>query len=341
MNTGKRYLKLVPIILGLILLILDRESAIEGARKGLEICIQTVIPSLFPFMFLTSLLTAALFSLKGKHSSIICRLYKIPPGTEGILLSGLLGGYPVGAKSVADAKRQLNLSATEAERMLVFCNATGPAFLFGITGSIFTSRWIPWCLWGIHLLSGLTIARLSGNNPKSVNIRSAGHAQSIPVQLRQSIKAMSEISGWIVLMRAVISVIQKRFLQYLPLSIVVFISGILELSTGCISLIQVESIGLRFVLCALFLNFGGLCVAMQTQSVSANINQHKYLSGKCLQAILGFAIAYTVQAFAFLPEEQIHCPGLFYISIILIVLCFILSRCHTKNSCGIFLESVV
>ena len=341
MNKGKRYLKLIPVIVGLILLILDGTSAIEGARDGLEVCVQTVIPSLFPFMFLTSLLTASLSSPQNRHSSIICRLYKISPGTEGILLAGLLGGYPGGAKSVADAKRQSDLSSTEAERMLVFCNATGPAFLFGITSSIFPHQWIPWCLWGIHLLSGITMARLSGNKPQSVTIRSTGAIPSVPLQFRQSIRAMSEICGWIILMRAVISVIQKRFLQFLPVSIIIFISGILELSTGCISLIQVKSIGLRFVLCALFLNVGGLCVAMQTQSVSAGIRQRQYILGKCLQAMLGFILAYTVQAFAFPPEEQIHWPILFHITIIVAGLCFVLSRYNAKNSCGIFQEIVV
>lgn len=336
MKARKRYITLSVIISCIIFLILDRSTAMEGAKEGLEVCIQTVVPSLFPFMFLTSVLTSIFSSSHIKHNSVICWLYQIPSGTEGVLLAGLLGGYPIGAKCVSDAVRKSGLSSSEAERMIVFCNATGPAFLFGVTSSIFPVKWIPWCLWGIHILSGLFIARLSSNTHYHITMQTTESSHSIPQQLKQTIRAMSEICGWIVLMRVGISVIHKRFLQHLPVVVTVLISGMIELSTGCFSLLQIDSMALRFVLCSVFLNFGGYCVALQTQSVSSGMNQYKYISGKCLQAILGFVMAYTVQLFAFPPGDRIHFPILFSVIISLIFIYCIYTRCITKNSCRIF-----
>ena len=39
--------------LGMLALILDGRTAIEGARQGIGLCLRTVIPSLFPFFVLS------------------------------------------------------------------------------------------------------------------------------------------------------------------------------------------------------------------------------------------------------------------------------------------------
>lgn len=336
MSFNKHYLKLIPVTCCLVLLIIDTDTAMNSAREGLSICIQTVIPSLFPFLFLSSLLSAFLTVPHRKHNQTICRLYHIPNGTEGILLSGLLGGYPVGAKCVAEATEQTGLSTEDAKRMIIFCNATGPAFLFGIIGTVFIEKWVPWCLWSIHLLSGIYVARLSSAPNQHLTCISRTKPKPLPQQLQQTIRAMSEICAWIILMRIGTSVVFKFCPRQLPKNITIFLSGIFEISNGCISLMQVENIGLRFVLCAIFLNFGGLCVALQTRSVASKIPQHKYIPGKCIQAMLGLVLAYIIQTFAFSKEEQVHLPYVFISSLVLICVHFVYSRSRNKKSCGIF-----
>ena len=44
----------------LLVLILDGNTAIAGIREGIQICIQTLIPSLFPFFICSGLLTGNL-----------------------------------------------------------------------------------------------------------------------------------------------------------------------------------------------------------------------------------------------------------------------------------------
>lgn len=339
MKTNYQLKTLLPTALALALLILDGRTAIEGATAGLEVCLQAVLPSLFPFIFLSSILTTSLLSGDFKGNPILSRLYSIPQGTEGILLTGLIGGYPVGAKCIAEATSKGRLSPAEAERMLVFCNAAGPAFIFGILGNIFSQRWIPWCLWGIHLLSSLYMARLLPHTARIAKAKNSVPNHSITQRLRQSVITMGEICGWIILMRTALAFAQKWGLQYLPLPIESFITGILELTNGCLILSKEGNAGLRFLLCSVLLSFGGLCIALQTSSVASCVPQRKYLPRKCIQAVFSFIVAYIVQYLFLAPEQTAHLPWLFFAALIFCLGISIYSRRRQKKSCG-NLESV-
>ena len=113
----KRYLASAGWAFAMLVLILDGQTAMAGAAEGLALCMKTLIPSLFPFFLLSAMLTS---SLSG----------------GGLLLTGLLGGYPLGAANAARAYRARQLDRAEAERMAVLCNCAGPSFLFGVVGPV-------------------------------------------------------------------------------------------------------------------------------------------------------------------------------------------------------------
>ena len=340
MKSRKELRTLIPAALGIAVLILDGSTAINGARTGLELCLQTILPTLFPFLFLSSILTSSLSVTNQKCGRVLCLLYGIPRGSEGILLTGLLGGYPVGAKCIGEAVVARQLSNEDGERMLVFCNAAGPAFLFGITGSIFSQRWVPWCLWGIHLLSGLCVARLLHKDAINAVKPISMPRPSITLQLRGSIRVMGEICGWVILMRTIITVAQKWCLCYLPVPLQILAAGILELSNGCISLAQVQNPGLRFLLCSVLLGFGGLCVLLQTRSVASVVSQRKYLPGKCLQAMISFITAYTAQYLIFDTNQRVSFPWLLFIAILTLCVIIIYLQIKQKNG-GILVKHSV
>ena len=52
--------------LAMLALILDSATSFEGASDGISLCIRTVIPSLFPFFVLSSMLTGNLYGLSGE-----------------------------------------------------------------------------------------------------------------------------------------------------------------------------------------------------------------------------------------------------------------------------------
>ena len=106
--------------IGMIILILDTKTAIAGAYDGISLCIRSVIPSLFPFFVLSGILTGALTGIRGRILAPIGRFCGMPRGSESILLTGLLGGYPIGAKSVAESYRNGQIDKNDAKRMLDF-----------------------------------------------------------------------------------------------------------------------------------------------------------------------------------------------------------------------------
>ena len=200
---------------GVALLILDSKTALEGAQEGVAMCIQTVIPSLFPFFLLSILLTTSLMGRRLRVLRPVCRLCRIPEGAASILIAGFLGGYPVGAQCVSQAFEAGQLSSDDAKRLLGFCNNCGPAFLFGMSAALFPQWWAPWLLWVIHIVSALLVGILI---PGSAQICATSAPQSVsPVEaLDRAVRIMAGVCGWVIMFRILITFSQRWFLWYLP-----------------------------------------------------------------------------------------------------------------------------
>ena len=264
--------------LAMFFLILESRRAMGFAAQGIELCIRTVIPSLFPFFLISIYLTG---NLSGERL--------IP-----VLVSGFLGGYPVGAQTAAESFRSGRISRDRANRLLMFCSQAGPAFLFGIVAAQFPESKYGWLLWTIQLFSALSVAFLVYTQDKTAAARDTASPFSLSRAMGSAIGAMASVCGWVVIFRVILG-----FLAFLPLaqSWSVLLSGLLELSNGCLCLGMVENLPHRFLLAAVMLNSGGLCVLLQTGSVIGELDLRYYLLGKLLQT--GFAILYTAVFFGY------------------------------------------
>ena len=280
---------------GMIVLILDSKTAITGAAEGIDICIRTVVPSLFPFFILSSVLTSTLAGAKISVLRPIGRLCGIPYGAEYLLMTGFIGGYPVGAQAVTEAYKAGAISKNDAQRMLGFCNNAGPAFIFGIAGPLFTSKLAALLLWLIHIISAVFAAMI-------LPAKSTGHCTiedrpkiSFPSILTNSLRIMASVCGWVITFRILIAFLNRWLLWLLPDPLNLFVIGILELANGCYSLFETQSEIIRFVISSVILGFGGICVGMQTISVTGDLGPGCYFPGKLLQtlfsAILSVATA--------------------------------------------------
>ncbi len=275
----------------MLILILDGKTAIEGARTGIDLCLRTVIPALFPFVMLSILLCSAFAGSPLPLLSPLGRLCGIPKGLEFLLITGFLGGYPVGAQSTALAWKSGVLTKEEAQRILAFCSNAGPAFLFGIIGPVFSSRWTPWLLWAIHISSALLTALCLPVNCTSARNISPRPGISITSGLNTALRAMGAICGWVVLFRILIGFLQRWVLWYLPPEWEVSLIGLVELSNGCLALSQISDPRLRFVVCSVILSAGGACVALQTAAVTQGLSQKFYYIGKMLQSLFSLAFS--------------------------------------------------
>lgn len=292
-------------VAGLLLLILDARTALQGAREGIRLCLYTIVPSLLPFFFLSMLLTGALMGTTVGFLRPLGAILGIPAGSESLLITGILGGYPTGAQAVAQNWRNGYLDANNANRMMVICNLAGPAFLFGIVGSQFSSVSVAWMLWMIHVLSALfTAAMLPKPIQQFTSVR-RGTPISVTEAVSRSIRVMATVCGWIVLFRVILAFLGRWFLWMLPISLQVLIFGLLELANGCCALHQIPHEGLRFILASAMLSFGGLCVCMQTASVTSGLDFRGYVPGKLLQTAISIILALFIQSFLFASSEQL------------------------------------
>ncbi len=276
--------------IGMLILILDGKTALEGARAGVELCIRTVIPSLFPFFLLSILVTGVFMGGRLPGLAVLGRLFRIPIGAESLLIPAFLGGYPVGAQCIAQAVRSGQLDKDAGEQMLAWCSNAGPAFLFGMVSSLFPRAWMVWVMWGILILSALLVA-WHFPRPHATAKLSPGKLPTLSSAMTSATRVMASVCGWVVLFRVLIAFLSRWVLWLLPTEGQAALSGLLELSNGCSALYAIQDIRLRFLLCAGMLSFGGVCVTMQTMSVASGLSMKYYFLGKILQTVFCLAIS--------------------------------------------------
>lgn len=110
-------------------------KAAQYAFSGLEQWAVKMVPTLFPFMILNSIMI---------YTGIDCILsnllqFFLKPlfpycSNSGlyVIFIGFLCGFPMGAKAVCDLYQQKKLSYHEANYLLSFCNNISPSFFLGL-----------------------------------------------------------------------------------------------------------------------------------------------------------------------------------------------------------------
>lgn len=123
---------------------------------------QTMIPTLLPFMILSSLLIQL-----GLHR-IICRLvspvlmplFRVRSDCIYCIFFGFLCGFPMGAKIVSELYTNSYISKKEAAYLLSFCNNIGPIYFISIVLlGLSIENYIPFLfgMYGIPFLYGLLL----------------------------------------------------------------------------------------------------------------------------------------------------------------------------------------
>ena len=293
-------------LLGVLVLILDSETALGGARNGIALCVQVVIPSLFPFFVLINLLNHATIMSDLSWLSPLERLLNIPRGSASIWLCGILGGYPTGAQLVHRAWRDQTVSEDAANRMLMFCSNAGPAFLFGIIAAQFENGAVAWSIWAIHILSSLAVARAMPVDTQERMTKKNSAPLTLSDALKKAVSVTGQVCGWIVLFRVVVAFCIRWFLWVFPNALQALFICLLELANGASFLREIENEGLRMLITTAGVNFGGLCVLMQTSSVTDGLKLSSYLKGKLMQTGIGVVLAMIAQRFLFSPSKRIN-----------------------------------
>lgn len=285
---------------GAALLLFPAEST-AAARDALTLCLQTVLPSLFPFFVLSSLLVQSPLSraFRIALAGFMHPLFSVSGAGAGALILGLLGGYPVGARTAAELYAHGEVGRDEAEQLLTFCNNSGPGFFLGVCGaSVFASARAGAYLYLIHVCSALMTGMLLRRriSPPS---RCVDHTKAVPFDLiaafpaaiQSSFAAVWSICGFVlffmVLLRLMMLIPVLEGLPPLPRAA---LFGLVEMTNGVSALPPTRE---GFIVCSAIMNWGGLSVQAQTRAMltDTGLSARRCLTGKAVQTLLGLPLS--------------------------------------------------
>ena len=128
-------------LFSLLFMIFHAGLVTKGAAAGLLLWYSAVVPALFPFMVLSSILSASGgISWLMQPFTVVFRFCGLSADGWYVLLTGLLCGCPMGAKTCADFLAERRLSSSEAKFLFALCNHPSPMFLAGFVYPMFAAQ---------------------------------------------------------------------------------------------------------------------------------------------------------------------------------------------------------
>ena len=241
----------------IVLAFLDINSFVAGGRGGFELFYLNILPVLFPFFFITSVLTGiGFFSAKRPWM--------------GVLGLSLLGGYPTSARMIAELYENGQMSKSQAHKTATFTSTASPIFTIATVGTMVGS-----IRFGVFLfiamvvgslLNGLLYKNIKAKNDLSLCRGDAPSPVStfdiIANALQSAITSILSVGGLVVIFYIIGHQIDAVFNLSPVLDVI--LSGFLEMTAGIFRLdLATNSASVTLVAGAAILSFGGLCVAFQ------------------------------------------------------------------------------
>lgn len=306
---------LLAVILSLcafIGLIICPAASTGGARAGLLLCSGVIIPSLYPFMVLGNLfLELGLPNWLGRiFSPVTKKLFGVSGAGSAAFFLGIAGGYPLGAITVSEMYSSGVIKKKEAERLLSFCDNSGPAFIISVAGAtVFGSVQIGLFLYAIHITSAVLTGILLKNR-KNVNtaitppITSINFSTAFTTSVRRATTTIVTVCGFVVFFSVLVGLLDA----YGSLSVLSgdistklgtelhfsrsLLTGFLELGTGTSSMLGLSTNSQNLALCSFIIGWGGLSVHAQASSVisEGGLNPARHTLGKLLHGVLSALI---------------------------------------------------
>jgi sporulation integral membrane protein YlbJ len=286
------FISLGAVLTVFLLSLLVPDRIAHSVKSGLDLCYRVIIPSIFPFLILSDLLYRICdFSGIKYIGEIFERFFKV--NRSGILAFalGACCGFPLGVKCCVEGYESGELSRSEAQRLIGFCNNTGPAFIIsgiglGLRGSLSD---------GVILYLSMILSAIAVGVIFSLG-ESASHpicslARTKDFSITESIKNAGmgtvNICSFITFFACVVGLLRAILGESLPYLIII---GFIEVgsATSVLSKTAVLNNTLSLACTGFAIGFSGLSVHLQALSYisKTDIPIKKYFLMKFIQGIL-------------------------------------------------------
>lgn len=303
----------LALLCATLALMLYPSQSMQAAKDGLTLCYNVIIPSLFPFFVLSSLVVElGLAGYLGRLLEGLMRpLFHVSGACACAFALGFIGGYPVGAKTAISLYEKGMCTKTEAERLLAFCNNSGPAFILGVVGAgVFASSRVGVLLYLAHAAASVCIGLLfrfykaapgrgktePGPQPQ---FRAQRFAAAFTGSVKNSFLSTLNICAFVIFFTVVIKLLFLSGLlpglaELLGSILAPFgmtqawaermLTGIIEISSGVWTLSGDGALAGRMSMAAFMLGWAGVSVHCQVLSFigGSGLSVRTYLVGKLL-----------------------------------------------------------
>ncbi len=284
----------VPIAGLFVILIINGKYSAEGISNGLSLCAQTIIPSMFPFLVLsTFIIKSGLLNFSGlKLKNFFNKTFHLSGLSGGILFMGLFSGFPVGSSMALSLYNDGQISRNEAWRLILSTVNAGPAFVIGAVGTLMLSNTKQGIILYVSLsLSSVIIAYLSrfifpdDTIEKQSQISQENFSDAFVFSVRDASASIISISSWIILFSCFSNII-FHFIE--NDNLLHFLKYLFEVSAGCEEASRTDSLT---VLCAV-IGWGGLCVHCQILPciIKTKLNLKLFIASRILNGIISAII---------------------------------------------------
>jgi sporulation integral membrane protein YlbJ len=246
-------------------------------------------------------------------------LFHVSGPCAGAFLLGIVGGYPVGARTAIALYEKGQCSRTEAERLLSFCNNSGPAFILGVVGvGIFSSSKAGLLLYGAHvaasILVGLLFRFYGPLEPSHSAKLEATAPPSFPLAFTTAVQSAFQstlnICGFVIFFTVLIrllfaadiipalAMVVAKLLSWLGLRqnfAESLLTGAIEMTSGVWSLRDMAAaMGEKLCMAAFILGWAGLSVHCQVLSFigDSGLSTRTYFWGKFLHGIFSAVLIF-------------------------------------------------
>lgn len=300
-NMKKNFIVVLLTFIFFLMLLFPAETK-SSALSGLLLWSKTIVPTLFPFMIISGIITeTGSYDLFCSLSRFITKyFFKLSYYSGYPLFIGLLCGFPMGSKIISDMVKAQRLTLAEGNILLTFCNNISPAFVISfICGYALnldgkTSFCLSFAILFSPLLTGSFMSHILRHKQTDVDTdtykmsAAPPHEFSFEKCLSHSIEAVLKLGGYIVFF-SIICGLTSIFMK--DKTIYAILSSFLEITTGVFNLSGLDTPFSIYLIC-LFSSFGGLCALFQTKSMisGSGLNIFYYVSGKILTAVISIIL---------------------------------------------------
>lgn len=216
----------------------------------------------------------------------LAKWLRLTPSALSVVVLSLVGGYPIGARMIAEKVRMGELSPTEGERMLCYCVNSGPAFLIsGVGVAILGSMKAGVMLYFSQLLACITVAVFMRGRQIIGPRRSPLTTKSAPTifvdAIGGAVRGMAMVCGMVVVFAAVNALLGA----VVPQQMMAYVNGVLEVTTA-VRLSPDTPYPLLFA--GAVTAFGGICIMLQIAAMLSGTGVRVF-SGRFLSMRLVYA----------------------------------------------------